>query len=447
MRRSIGRARWGIALLLGFGIIINYFDRVNLSVASSDLMKEFHLSSSEYGVILSSYLWSYCLLQIPVGAWLDRIGVKWLMRVGTIIWSLACFMTALVSGFGLIIVSRILLGVGESPTFPGASKATGYWFPVKERGVATSAFDSAAKLASAIGLPVVALIVSAYGWRAGFWTTGILSLLYAGAYWLFYRDPSESRVISDAEREYIREGGAQQEGATPTNTGAGIGFLLRQKKVWALILGFTAYNYAFNLFLVWLPPYLQNQLHASVLKSGTYLIIPWLVAAITDFFIGGFLVDALIRRGNNPTRVRKVLFTIGMLLGVAAIGAAFTTDVNVAVTWLTISLGGLAFAAPIAWSIPSLIAPKGTVGTVGGLMNFLGNLAGIIGPIAAGIIADRIGFATNFLITGVILIIGLICFLTMLGEIEQIQTPLDTPEPIRETSEYKAGESGDARLA
>jgi len=190
-----------------------------------------------------------------------------------------------------------------------------------------------------------------------------------------------------------------------------------------LTLGFTAYNYAFNLFLVWLPGFLQTQLHASVLKSGLYLIVPWLVAGVTDVLIGGVLVDRFISSGYDPTKVRRTLFTVGMLLGVTAIGAAFTTNVNIAVTWLTISLAGLAFAAPIAWSIPSLIAPKGTVGTVGGIMNFLGNLAGIVAPIVAGIVADRTGFGVNFLITGAILLFGIFCFLFILGRIEQIEAP------------------------
>ena len=438
MRTSIrvGKVRWGIATVLGIGIIINYFDRVNLSVATTSLIKEFHFTNTDIGLLLSAYLWSYTLLQIPVGAILDRIGVKWIMRVGTIIWSIASFMTAIVSGFGLIILSRVLLGIGESPAFPGSSKATGYWFPVRERGRATTFFDAAAKFSSALGLPVVALAVASWGWRAGFWMTGILSLVYAVVFWLLYRNPRESKRLSEAERKYIVEGGAQQEGAVPASTAASLGFLLRQRKVWGLTLGFTAYNYAFNLFLVWLPGYLQTQLHASVLKSGLYLIIPWLVATATDILIGGVLVDRLITQGNDPTKVRKVLFTIGMLLGVAAIGATFTTNVNVAITWLTISLGGLAFAAPIAWSIPSLIAPKGTVGSVGGIMNFLGNFAGIVAPIVAGIVADRIGFAPNFLITGIILLVGLFCFLILLGKIEQIQTPetgiiTEMPEYVR----------------
>ncbi len=190
-----------------------------------------------------------------------------------------------------------------------------------------------------------------------------------------------------------------------------------------MTLGFTAYNYAFNLFLVWLPGFLQTQLHASVLKSGLYLIVPWLVAGVTDVLIGGVLVDRFISSGYDPTKVRRTLFTVGMLLGVTAIGAAFTTNVNIAVTWLTISLAGLAFAAPIAWSIPSLIAPKGTVGTVGGIMNFLGNLAGIVAPIVAGIVADRTSFGVNFLITGAILLFGIFCFLFILGRIEQIEAP------------------------
>ena len=165
------------------------------------------------------------------------------------------------------------------------------------------------------------------------------------------------------------------------------------------------------------------------LSSGFYTIIPWVVATITDIVIGGWLVDTLIKRGNNPTRVRKTLFTIGLLLGIAVVGAAFTTNANVAILWISIALGGLAFAAPIGWSIPGLIAPKGTVGTVGSIMNFFNNLAGIVAPILAGFIFDRTGsFAANFLVAGAILVLGIICFLVLLGRIEQIQKPEIGPE-------------------
>jgi len=429
MLRRIGNVRWGIAGLLGTGIVINYLDRVNISVATQPFEHEFHLTQTEMGIILSAYLWSYVLLQVPVGALLDRFGVTWPVRIGTFIWGLATYMTAIVSGLGLVILSRILLGAAEAPIFPGAAKATGYWFPTKERGLATSAFDAAAKFSNVIGIPLIAVVVTLWGWRSAFYLTGTLSLLYCALFWILYRDPSKSKRLAPEERTYIVEGGSQQEGVTASNPLANLGFLLRQPKVWGLTLGFAAYGYSFYLFLSWIPGYLQTQLHMTVLSSGFYTIIPWVVATITDIVIGGWLVDTLIKRGNNPTRVRKTLFTIGLLLGIAVVGAAFTSNANIAILWISIALGGLAFAAPIGWSIPGLIAPKGTVGTVGSIMNFFNNLAGIVAPILAGFIFDRTGsFAANFLVAGAILVVGIICFLVLLGRIEQIQKPEIGPE-------------------
>ncbi len=428
-QRRVSHVRWAMALLLGIGTVINYLDRVNLSVTSTDLQKEFHLSGFEIGIVLSSFLWSYTVLQLPVGAWLDRFGVKWLNRIGTIIWTIATFLTAIVSGFGLLLLVRLLLGVGEAPAFPGSAKATGYWFPTRERGRATSAFDAAAKFSNVIGVPLMSFIVAANGWRAAFYVTAVISLVYTVIFWTIYRDPSESKRVSEEERNYIKEGGAQEEHVAPSNSWANFRFLFRQKKVWGLTLGFTAYNYSFYLFLTWLPGYLQSSLHLSVLTSGWYTVVPWFIATLTDLLIGGVLVDALIARGRDATRTRKTLVTIGMLLGLAVIGAAFTTNANIATLWISISLGGLAFAAPIAWSIPALIAPRGTVGGVSSIMNLFGNAAGIAAPIVAGVIEDAThSFTLNFLVAGAILVLGVLSFVFLLGRIEPIEQPQDLVE-------------------
>ena len=423
----IGNVRWAIAILLGIGILINYFDRVNISVATKPLEHDFQLSAGQMGIVLSSFLWSYALLQIPVGELLDRIGITWLMRVGTILWSLATFLTALAGGLGLILIARIILGVAEAPAFPGASKATGYWFPLSERGLATSSFDAAAKFSNVIGVPLVAFAVTEWGWRGGFWLTGILSVLYAAAFWLWYRDPRRAlqrKRLSQAEYQHIVSGGAQREDAVPTQQLANLGYILRQSKVWGLTLGFAAYGYSFYLLLTWLPGYLETQLHMTVLKSGLYTIIPWIVATITDLVIGGWLVDRLIAQGHDQTKVRKTLLVIGMLLGLAVIGAAFTTNANVAIFWISIALGGLAFSAPIGWSIPALIAPEGSVGTVGSIMNFFNNLLGIAAPIVTGFIVAGTGsFAIGFIVAAVVLVVGILCYVFLLGPIEQIPSP------------------------
>ena len=395
-----------------------------MSVATKPLMGAFHLSDGQMGILLSSFGWSYALLQIPIGALLDKVGVKWLMRVGTILWTIATFMTAIVSGMGLIIISRILLGVAEAPAFPGASKATGYWFPRQERGLATSAFDAAAKLSNVLGVPLVAWAVMEWSWRGGFVVTGILSLIYALTYWIWYRDPKEDKKLSKEEYAYIVDGGAQETGEAPGGIMKNLGYLLGSRKVWGLTIGFAAYGYSFYLFLTWLPGYLENQMHMSILKSGWYTVIPWIVATLADLIIGGWLVDHLIKKGHNPTKVRKSLLVIGMILGLAVAGAAFTNNPNVAIVYISIALGGLAFSAPIGWSIPALIAPKGTVGTVGSIMNFVNNVMGILAPIVTGFIAGSTGtFGLGFLVAAVVLLIGIFSYLFLLKDLEQIKSP------------------------
>jgi MFS transporter, ACS family, D-galactonate transporter len=149
--RRIPRLRWSIGVLLGVGVLINYFDRINLSVAAPQLRHEFGLTDGELGWLFSGFFWSYALLQIPTGMILDRFGVTSVNRVSTFLWSLFSTVTAFASGFGTIFGARVLLGVAEAPGFPASSKATGYWFPRQERALATSIFDAAAKISSATG--------------------------------------------------------------------------------------------------------------------------------------------------------------------------------------------------------------------------------------------------------------------------------------------------------
>jgi MFS family permease len=204
-------------------------------------------------------------------------------------------------------------------------------------------------------------------------------------------------------------------------------YLLSTRKIWGLTIGFAAYGYSFALFLTWLPGYLVRELHMSILGSAEYTAIPWMVATVTDLVIGGWLIDHLIRRGNDETRVRKTVLVSGMLLGLAVFGAAFTTNPALAILWISIALGGLAAAAPVGWSIPSLIAPRGGAGTVGGIMNFVNNLMGAVAPIVTGFIVGVTGsFNGAFLVAGITLVIGIFAYVVLLGRIEPIP---DMAEP------------------
>jgi len=423
MTTAIPRRRWRIAGLLAAGVLVNYFDRINLSVAGPQLQQEFGFGPAELGLLFSAFAWSYALLQIPVGLVLDRLGVRRIGAWGAAIWAAASGLTAIATGMGGLLAARVLLGVGEAPTFPANAKAIGAWFPRAERALPTAIFDAAAKFSNVIGVPVVALAVVTLGWRWGFAITALLSLLYLGAFLAIYREPDTDRGLSKVEREYLRTGGAT-ETESATSSGALLRHLLASRKVWGLSLGFAAYGYSFYLFLTWLPGYLVSTMHMDILHSAGYAAIPWAVATITDLAIGGWLVDALIARGHDETLVRKSVLVTGMLMGLAVIGAVFTTEPRWAILWISIALGGLAFAAPVGWSIPSLIAPRGGTGTIGGIMNFLNNVMAILAPIVTGLVVQEThSFAAAFAIAGAVLLLGILSFVFLLGRIEPIPEP------------------------
>lgn len=423
-RSRCGRRRWMIALLLGFGVLVNYFDRVNVSVSQDALHAAFGITTVQFGYLLSAYSWSYALMQVPSGLLLDRFGIRLIGRISALIWSLACFGSAASIGVPSFFASRLLLGVGEAPTFPASSKAVGYWFPARERSLATAAFDGAAKLGPAIGVPLIGLFLIRFGWRWSFAATGFVSLVYCALFFWLYRNPSEDAALTDAERQFIREGGANPEGSAETSEGASLRYLLRQRKVGGLVLGFASYNYTFYLLLTWLPSFLSKALNINLLHSVLWAGVPWMVGALTEFVIGGWMVNALIRRGWDASRVRQAVLVGGTAFGLGIFGTADARSPLAAVLWITISLGGLAAASAVGWSIPSLIAPKGSVGTLGGIMNFCNQCSAIAAPIITGYIVDRTqSFAWAFAVATAYLLLGIGGYIFLLGRIEPIAEP------------------------
>ena len=419
---AVPRRRWSIAWLLGAGVLVNYFDRVNLSVSHAALYSTFAISNVTFGYLSGAYNWTYALCQLPVGLLLDRFGVRRVGRFSTAIWSVASFAAALATGIGGLFGARFLLGVGEAPTFPANAKAIGLWFPAKERSFATSIFDAAAKFASTIGVPVIGVLLIKVGWRWSFAATGLISVLYFFLFSKVYRDPDDDAALTDVERAYIAEDEVatmQAKDAALPQT-ASLGYLISQKKVIGLALGFGSYNYVFYLLLTWLPSYLSFALHIDLLHSFLYTGVPWLFATVTDL-VAGFVSDALIQRGWDASRVRKTVLVFGTAFGIGIIGAAHAHTAMRALIWISVSIGGLSAAAPVGWSIPSMIAPRESVGTVGGIVNLSNQISGIAAPIVTGYIISATGsYAWAFGVAAIYLLIGIASYIFLLGKIEPI---------------------------
>jgi len=420
-----------MAFLLACGVIIAFFDRINLAISQDALHVSFGLSLIAFGYLSSAFSWTYALMQMPAGLLLDRFGVRLVGRFSSFLWSLATFAAALSPGLAVFLGARLLLGVAEAPTFPANAKAVGYWFPQQERSLAISITDAAAKLSSAIGIPFLGLLLLHFGWRFTFAATGVLSLLYFVLFYLFYRNPREDSQLSPQELHYITAGGGQAEnqrqaGRRPLSSDVlRLVYLLGQPKVYGLALGWGAYNYSFYLLLTWLPTYLSIAHHMDLLHSAFYTAAPWLFATVTDIVVGGWLVDFLIQRGSNANRVRQSVLIVGTGFGLAIFGAVHPHSPTTALLWISLALGGLAAAAPVAWTVPSLIAPRDSVGTLASIANLSGQLAAISAPIITGyIVSATHSFASAFVTAAAILSLGIVGYAFLLGRIEPIPEPV-----------------------
>ncbi|HEY9138686.1 MAG TPA: MFS transporter [Terriglobus sp.] len=418
------RYRWTIGILLGVGVLVNYFDRVNLSVSHDALVQTFGITPQVFGQLSAAYSWTYAACQLPTGVVLDLFGVRKVTIWSVLIWGIASLAAAFAPGILFFFAARLLLGIGEAPTFPANAKAVGAWFPAHERSLATALFDGSAKLANAIGVPLLGLLLLRVGWRWSFGVTAALSFAYMGMFALLYREPSRFSMRNVIRTpSHVPGGDAAQIIAPPIP----LGRLLREKKIIGLAIGSGAYNYVFYLLITWLPTYLAQAHHITLEQSFLYTGVPWLVAAACGFLIGGVLVDVLIRNGYNASAVRRAVLIGGTICGLGIVGAAYAHSITSALVCITLSIGGLSAASPVIWSLPSLLVPNTSTGKVGGIVNFVNQISAILAPIVTGYtVGATHRYALAFAIPAVYIVVGIASYFVLLGRIE----PIDVREAL-----------------
>lgn len=399
------------------GVLVNYYDRVNLTVSHEALIAAFHLRESTFGFLLSAYSYTYALCQLPTGVLLDRFGVRRVSLVSIALWGVASLAAAVAPGLLFFFAARLLLGVGEAPTFPANAKAVGAWFPDAERSMATAIFDSAAKLANATGVPLLGFLLLHIGWRMSFGVTAALSFGFLALFALLYRERSAQTSAQDLAAGNLgtRDIGAAAAAAIPLTR------LLRERKVLGLALGYGAYNYVFYLLLTYLPKFLSAQLGIQAMRSFLFTGLPWLVAFVAEMLIGGLLVERLIRRGVNASTVRRVVLVAGSTCGFALFAAAFAHTLPAALIAISVAIGGLAAAAPVHWAVTSLLVPNTSTGRVAAIGNFAGQISAIVAPVVTALLYERThSFVLPFAVAAAYLCLGVFGYGVLLGRIEPI---------------------------
>ncbi|QWU18127.1 MFS transporter [Paenibacillus sophorae] len=409
--KTATRVRWTVVIWLLVGGIINFLDRTNLSIAAPDMMKDLNLSNTDIGLMGSVFAWSYAFMQLPAGWLLDRLGAKKVYAWAVALWSGATAFTGVCTGLTSLLFGRALLGVTESPCWPGGAKITASWFPKQERALATGFWDAASKWGPTIAPPILVALIVPFGWRALFFITGAIGLIFVVIFALFYRQPEKHPRISQEELDYIKAGGggtAQEIGASKVSWGA----LFKHKSVWGMILGFFCYIWIFNIFVTFLPLYLMKTQNVSLKSLGIYASIPWfggVIGAILGGYVSKLLVD---KRGAKPLVAKRAVISVcAVLAGITVIIIPYAGSLPATLAFMTVALVLLSALSSSAWALPGDVAPASMVASVGSIQNFGGYFGGALSPVVVGMIADKTGsYTMAFTSGGIIAACAALCY-------------------------------------
>jgi len=394
--------------------LINYVDRVSLSVASHALKQEFDISPIAMGYLFSSFVWLYFVALIPMGYLVGRYGPKKVNTYGIGVWSIATVCTAFATGFLSLIGCRLIMGAGEATTYPAGARVVRDWMPVRERGLATAVFHSGSLVGPAVGAVGFGWLITTFGWRVAFVVAGAIGFVWLAAWLRWYQHPSKAPWLSAGELAEITAHAASTAARTPAAPALGFAGLVRSRTMWAIGLSHGCAVYATYFFLTWLPTYLQTEKGLTVMTSSLYTAIPYLGAAVLAIVIGRFS-DMVVRPQAAAAGGRR--FVVGAVL--VASSAIFVVPL-LSSTWaillvITLSLATCASAVSLNLSLVNdLVASEQDVGTAAGFITAVGNLFGLLAPIVTGyVVAATGGFATAFATVGALLMLGAV--LSVLG--------------------------------
>lgn len=412
------RARLGILALISAATMLNYLDRSVLGVAKPALTAELQIGPEVMGLIFSAFSWTYALAQVPGGYVLDRLGTRITYGLSLALWSAATALHGLMNGVAGLLGARLALGLAESPCFPANSRVLASWFPQGERARANSVYAVGQYVGLGLLIPVLGWIVANWGWRSLFWLTGGIGVAFACVWFLFYREPQDSRANA-AELDFIRSGGGLSTAKAPPFSWTMLGKLIRKRQVLGASIGQFCGNSTLVFFLTWFPSYLADERGMDWLKSGWAAALPYLAASV-GVLAGGQVSDWLILRTGSATLGRKLPIIVGLLLTSTMVGANFTDSNDVVIAIMSLAFFGQGMVN-LGWTLITDVAPREAVGVTGGLFSLCANLAGIVTPLVIGFIVGATGsFYGALAYIAVLGLIGAAAYVLIVGPVERV---------------------------
>lgn len=412
--------RWQIAILLCLITTINYIDRQALAVVAPVIVEQFQLTNTQFGTIVSAFLFAYAIGQIVIGPVVDRLGTKRSFSIAVVAWSLVGMAHAIGRGFLSFMILRAMLGLTEAMNFPAAIKAVAEWFPRSERSMAVGIVMVGPGLGSLIAPPLLGWLIISFGWEWAFIVPGAAGLLWLGVWQTRFGDPETHPRIGEAERALIlRERDAV---AKPGEGEPWYGFIkfLRYREVWGLMLSRFVSDGAFYFFVAFLPLYLAQERGFDIRAIAIFAIVPFLAADLGSLF-GGWLGTRLIRRGMSVNASRKWVIWIAALIIPCALPAVFVDSAYVAIGLIGIAMFGIQVKASSLFTVPADLFPARDVATIWGLFGAVGSFGGMLFVAAAGWVSEHYSYVPIFAAVGVMHIVSAWIVMVMIPNITQLK--------------------------
>jgi ACS family glucarate transporter-like MFS transporter len=421
LRNSPANSRWWVVFLLFTGTFINALDRASLSTAAPNMMAELGMDPGRMGIALSAFFWSYIVMNIPAGGMADQYGAKRVLGWAAGLWSVCSALTGAATQYLHVVLARIGVGAGEAASFPVNARIVTNSFPPEERGTAVGFYTSGLRVGFALTPILMAGLISLWSWRLAFGVTGIASLLWVVLWYFTYH---ETKAEQAATRAVPR---------IPWKE------LLGNRTVLGLVLCKFFQDYLFYLFVTWLPAYLILDRGFTLMKMGWYASLPWIAGAIAQPLIGG-LSDGLIRRGVSITVSRKTTIIAMQFLAASVVVAGYASDAMTAVWLLTLSVACESASTSILWATCTDVAPPAAAGSLAGIMNTAGAVAGVLAPLVTGFFVKITGsFQQALLIGSCMVVLAAFSMWFIVGELKPIPIGQERPTDDQETPTPSVG--------
>ncbi len=399
--------RW---VLIGWIFVLSavgYLDRVNISIAGGAIMRDFHFSKVQFGIIQSFFVGAYALFQAPAGRLADRLGPRIILALAVIWWgaftSFITFVPLVSAAFAMIIAVRFGLGVGEAVMYPAANKIVAAWIPSHERGLANGLIFAGVGFGAGVTPPLIANIMTQYGWRASFWFSSCIGLAAGAVWYLLGRDtPREHPWVNKPEAEFIESGLPAPEVVSKSTLSWGQ--IFSNKDLMIVTLSYFTYGYAAFIFFGWFYIYLNDVRGVDLKKSGWLSTLPFIAMAVGSL-LGGWVSDLLSKKqGKRIGRCYLAAAAIGLSAILIALGTRIA-DTNIAVIYLAAGAGALYLSQSSFWSVSADIGKK-SAGSASGVMNMGAQTGSAITATLTPYIGTHFGWNASFLVAAALCACG-----------------------------------------